>query len=154
VVIGMDRKLIARGRREDGTALIETALVLPLMLFVCIGILEFGRAYQAWQVVTNASREGARVAVLPGMDDTAVTTRVKAYLDAGALEKASVTGIVIDRNTTVSIGGTGTASASKVTVNYPFEFMVMQPVAQLVVSGSTVGSALTMTASTTMRNEN
>ena len=124
------------------------------MLFVCIGILEFGRAYQAWQVVTNASREGARVAVLPGMDDTAVTTRAKAYLDAGALEKASVTGIVIDRNTTVSIGGTGTASASKVTVNYPFEFMVMQPVAQLVVNGSTVGSALTMTASTTMRNEN
>ena len=154
MVITMYRKLVARGRREDGAALIEAAFTLPLMLFVCIGILEFGRAYQAWQVVTNASREGARVAVLPGMDDTAVTTRVKAYLDAGALEKASVTGIVIDRNTTVSIGGTGTASASKVTVNYPFEFMVMQPVAQLVVNGSTVGSALTMTASTTMRNEN
>ena len=150
----MYQKLVARGRREEGAALIEAAFTLPLMLFVCIGILEFGRAYQAWQVVTNASREGARVAVLPGMDDTAVTTRVKAYLDAGALEKSSVTGIVIDRNTTVSIGGTGTASASKVTVNYPFEFMVMQPVAQLVVSGSTVGSALTMTASTTMRNEN
>lgn len=147
------RKLIARLRRDEGAALIEAAFTLPLMLFVCIGILEFGRAYQAWQVVTNASREGARIAVLPGMDDAAVTARVKTYLTAGALDKADVTSVAIQRNTTVSIGGTNTASASKVTVNYPFEFMVFQPVAQLVVSGSTVGAPLTMSASTTMRNE-
>jgi Flp pilus assembly protein TadG len=153
VVIAMCRRLIARLKRDDGAALIEAAFTLPLMLFVCIGILEFGRAYQAWQVVTNASREGARIAVLPGMDDTAVTTRVKTYLSAGALDKADVTAVVIQRNTTVSIGGTNTASASKVTVNYPFEFMVFQPVAQLVASGSTVGAPLTMSASTTMRNE-
>lgn len=151
--MAMCRRLIGRLRRDDGAALIEAAFTLPLMLFVCIGILEFGRAYQAWQVVTNASREGARIAVLPGMNDTAVTARVKTYLEAGALDKAGVTSIVIQRNTTVSIGGTNTASASKVTVNYPFEFMVFQPVAQLVVSGSTVGAPLTMSASTTMRNE-
>ena len=149
----MCRRVIARLRRHEGAALIEAAFTLPLMLFVCIGILEFGRAYQAWQVVTNASREGARIAVLPGMDDAAVTSRVKTYLEAGALDKASVAAVVIQRNTTVSIGGTSTASASKVTVNYPFEFMVFQPVAQLVVSGSTVGTPLTMSASTTMRNE-
>ena len=149
----MCRRVIARLRRQEGAALIEAAFTLPLMLFVCIGILEFGRAYQAWQVVTNASREGARIAVLPGMDDAAVTSRVKTYLEAGALDKASVAAVVIQRNTTVSIGGTSTASASKVTVNYPFEFMVFQPVAQLVVSGSTVGTPLTMSASTTMRNE-
>jgi hypothetical protein len=40
-----------------------------------------------------------------------------------------------------------------VTVDYPFEFMVLNPVAKLVVSGSTVGTPLTMSASTTMRNE-
>ena len=59
------RRLVRRARREEGAALIETAFVLPIMLLVCVGILEFGRAYQTWQVVTNASREGARVAVLP-----------------------------------------------------------------------------------------
>ena len=32
---------------------------------VAVGIFEFGRAYQTWQVLTNAAREGARVAVLP-----------------------------------------------------------------------------------------
>ena len=53
----------------------------------------------------------------------------------------------------IDIGGGTTASASRVTVNYPFEFIVLQPVAQLVVRGSTTGAPLTMTASAVMRNE-
>ncbi len=43
---------------------------------------------------------------------------------------------------------------SIVTVNYPFSFMVLQPIARLVVSGSTLGGApFTLTASAEMRNE-
>ena len=143
------------GRRslgEGGAVLIETAMVLPLMLLICVGIFEFGRVYQTWQVVTNAAREGARIAVLPGMDDSKVAARVQTYLQAGALDKASSANVKIVRNTTVSIGS-GTATASQVTVEYPFSFMVLQPVAKLVASSSTVGGAFTMTASTTMRNE-
>ena len=41
---------------ERGAALIETAMVLPLLLLVTVGIFEFGRAYQTWQVLTNAAR--------------------------------------------------------------------------------------------------
>jgi hypothetical protein len=40
-----------------------------------------------------------------------------------------------------------------VTVSYPFEFIVLQPVARLLVSGSTLGAPLTLTASSEMRNE-
>jgi Flp pilus assembly protein TadG len=47
---------------ERGTALIETAMTLPLLLLVSVGIFEFGRAFQTWQVLTNAAREGARLA--------------------------------------------------------------------------------------------
>jgi hypothetical protein len=46
-----------------------------------------------------------------------------------------------------------TASAARVVVEYPFEFMVLQPVAQLVVSGSTAGEGFTMRMTTIMRNE-
>jgi Flp pilus assembly protein TadG len=138
--------------RENGTVLIETAFVLPMLLLVCVGIFEFGRAFQTWQVITNASREGARVAVLPGMSDTMVTDRVKTYLQAGQLEYAATTNVKIVRNTTVSLG-TGTATASQVTVEYPFSFMVLQGVAKLVVPSSTTGTPFTMTAATTMRNE-
>ena len=62
---------------ERGTALIEAAVTIPLLLLVAVGIFEFGRAYQTWQVLTNAAREGARVAVLPSGNPDAVADRVR-----------------------------------------------------------------------------
>jgi len=53
----------------------------------------------------------------------------------------------------VDIGGGATATASVVTVSYPFSFVVLQPVARLLVSGSTLGGPVTLTASSEMRNE-
>jgi Flp pilus assembly protein TadG len=149
---------LQRARRQDGAALVETAFVLPIMLLVCIGILEFGRAYQSWQVVTNASREGARVAVLPDYSDASVRARVKTYLKNGGLSAAVVDSTATDiqiTNTTINVNETGTvtAPATRVQVHYPFEFMVLQPIAQLIVSDSKAGEAFDMVATTIMRNE-
>jgi len=141
-----------RQRNDRGAAMIEMALTLPLLLLLSVGVFEFGRAFQTWQVLTNATREGARVAVLPGTSDDAVSTRVQEYLAAGQLPSASFSSILITRDVVISIGGTDT-SASKVTVNYPFEFMVLQPIAGLVVPGTDVGEPITMSVSATMRNE-
>jgi Flp pilus assembly protein TadG len=140
-----------RGRCERGAALIETAITLPLLLLVSVSIFEFGRAYQHWQVLTNAVREGARVAVLPGVDDAAVTSRVQQYIEAGSLSNPA-SALVTITNTEISIGS-DTAGASKVLVTYPFQFMVLQPVAQLVAGGSTLGAPIVMSASATMRKE-
>ena len=130
----------------------EAAFVLPLLLFVSVATIEFGRAFQTWQIVTNAAREGARVAVLPGMNDDAIRTRVQDYMNMGISSPGSAT-ITIDRTTTVSIGGAATASASRVQVDYPFTFIVLQPLGELLVRGSTVGNAFTMRSAAIMRNE-
>jgi Flp pilus assembly protein TadG len=145
-------KRINRLQNERGTALLETALTLPLILLVSVSIFEFGRAYQMEQVLTNAAREGARVAVLPGTTTADVKTRVVAYLNSGQVPNASTASVTV---TAASIPiGAGTTSGSKVTVNYPFSFMVLNPVARLVVKSSTVGKApITMSASAEMRNE-
>ncbi|MGH9242467.1 MAG: TadE/TadG family type IV pilus assembly protein [Vicinamibacterales bacterium] len=153
------RRWFSRVRREDGAALVETAFVLPIMLLVSVGIFEFGRAYQTWQVITNATREGARVAVLPEYTDDSVKARVRTYLKDGGLPAAIVddtamTNVDITATTIpVDVGGTVTASAARVVVEYPFEFMVLQPVAQLVVNGSMAGEPFTMRMTTIMRNE-
>lgn len=141
-----------RRNNDRGAALIEMALTLPLLLLLSVSVFEFGRAFQTWQVLTNATREGARIAVLPGTSDDAVSTRVQEYLAAGQLPSASFSSILITRDVVISIGGTDT-SASTVTVNYPFEFMVLQPIAGLVVPGTDVGEPITMSVSATMRNE-
>jgi len=139
-------------RSERGAAIIETAITLPLVLLVCVGIFEFGRAYQTWQVMTNAAREGARVAMLPNPPAGAADARVREYLKMGGLNSDPTVGVAVTP-ATVSLGPTGNASASTVTVTYPFSFMVLQPVAKLVVGTTTTGNAITLTAAATMRNE-
>jgi Flp pilus assembly protein TadG len=140
--------MMKRFRNQRGAALLETAVTLPMIMLVAVGIFEFGRAYQTWQVLTNAAREGARIAVLPDYTDTQVNTTVRNYLTSGRLTNASTATITIVRN--VPFGAT---TASRVTVNYPFQFMVIGPVAKLVRKGSTVGAPLTMQSSALMRNE-
>ena len=138
---------------ERGQAMIETALVLPILLLISVGIFEFGRAYQTYQVLTNAAREGARLAILPDSTTADVQSRVAAYMQAGALDNYNSATISVNQSATMSIGA-ATASASVVTVNYPFSFMVLNPIARLVVSGSALGNApLTLAASAEMRNE-
>jgi len=145
--------LFSRGlASERGQALLETAVTLPLVLLVSVSIFEFGRAYQTSQVITNAAREGARVAVLPSSTDADVQSRVTAYLQNGHLGNLNTVTVSIDRNTTVAVGA-GTATTSTVTVNYPFSFMVLNPVANLVTRGTTLGTPITLSASAQMRNE-
>jgi Flp pilus assembly protein TadG len=49
---------------ERGTALVEFALVLPLLLLILFGVLDFGKAFNYWNRETQAAAEGARWAVV------------------------------------------------------------------------------------------
>ena len=134
-------------RNQRGAALLETAITLPLILLVSVAIFEFGRAYQTWQVLTNAAREGARVAVINGTPAADIKTAVKNYAAIGGL---TVTDAQISLDQSVALG---TWTGSQVTIAYPFQFMVLNPIAKMVKSGSKTGEALTMSAVAVMRNE-
>ena len=142
---------LTRWADQSGQALLEAAFTLPIILLIAVGILEFGRAFQTWQVVTNAAREGARIAILPSSTTTDVQNRVTTYLQGGALDNYQNATVSVDPGT-IAVS-TGTASSSVVTVNYPFSFLVLNPVANLVVNGSTAGTPITLTAAAEMRNE-
>ena len=58
------QKLAARARDEGGVALVEFALVLPLLLLLLFGMLDFGRAFNYWIDSTHLANEGARWAVV------------------------------------------------------------------------------------------
>jgi Flp pilus assembly protein TadG len=51
-------------KREDGAAAVEFALVLPILILILFGIIEFGFALYNKEVITNASREGARYGII------------------------------------------------------------------------------------------
>jgi Flp pilus assembly protein TadG len=135
-------------KNERGAALIEAAVTIPLILLISVAIFEFGRAYQTWQVLTNAAREGARIAILSGPTDTEVRAAVNNYLSVGQLSTLPDGNIAVNRTAPL-----GTTTGSKITVSYPFSFMVLGPVIKLVNPSSTAGAPLTMSAVSVMRNE-
>ena len=135
-------------RNERGAALIETAITIPIILLISVAIFEFGRAYQTWQVLTNATREGARVAILSDVTDGQVETAVRDYMRSGGLTNAGTATVNINRNVAV-----GANTASRITVNYPFQFIVLNPVVRLVTPDSNTGAPITMQAVALMRNE-
>lgn len=57
--------------RDRGAAAVEFALVLPVLLLLVIGILEFGRAYHVQTSLSNAARDGVRVMALQNDADAA-----------------------------------------------------------------------------------
>lgn len=64
--------------REKGAAAVEMALVLPVLILLLLGIMEFGRAYNAQLTLTSAARESVRVMAIsksaPQARDSALTS--------------------------------------------------------------------------------
>ena len=143
-------KLMKRFRNQRGAALLETAITIPLVLLVSVSIFEFGRAYQTWQVLTNAAREGARVGIIASSTDANVTSAVSNYMKSGGLPQATSATVSVVRNAPFGTSNTATV----VTISYPFQFTVLNPVVRLVSPQSNTGQGTTtMTATATMRNE-
>ncbi len=63
-------------RDTRGQALVELALVTPVVLLMLLGIAEFGRLMNAYLTVQHAAREGARLGAL-GVEDTEIEQRVR-----------------------------------------------------------------------------
>jgi hypothetical protein len=60
-----NQSILTKFRRQEGAVIVELAIVLPLLLLIAFGIIEFGVLLYNKQVVTNASREVARAAINP-----------------------------------------------------------------------------------------
>lgn len=79
-----------RCKRERGQAIVELALTLPLLLLIVMGVFDFGLLFQRFEVVTNAAREGARLAVLSDYSTGEARLRAIDYLNAGGVPTNNV----------------------------------------------------------------
>ncbi|MDX1623558.1 MAG: TadE/TadG family type IV pilus assembly protein [Gemmatimonadota bacterium] len=134
---------VARGDR--GQSLVEFAIVLPILLALVVGIFEFGRSWNVYQVLTNSAREGARLGVIPTTSEAEVRSTVESYLVSAALDPA-LAEITID-----GVGG-GVGTPTTVQVRYPYEFALLGPVVGMLGDSGIPGS-VTLTSTAVMRNE-
>lgn len=139
-------------RSRRGQAAVEFALILPFLLIMLVGIIEFGRAWNEHQVITDAAREAARKAAI---DDPMVSEADVRNTALSALGRAG-----IDPARCNSGGGPGscitltdwdgeTNEPLTVAIDLPYRFTFFGPL----VKWTTGRSNIVLKTAFTMRNE-
>lgn len=106
------------GRCDEGASALEFAIILPVLLLILLGIIEFGLMYQAQLAVTHAAREGARFASVH--QDSAWDP---SYVEARAYPLTVAGGLAISKS--------GTSESVTVIVNYPYDLKFLDIVGPL-----------------------
>lgn len=123
--------MLKLSKRENGQALVEMALVLPLFFLLLFGVIEMGRIGYAYITVSNASRAGARVATI-GATDSEINSSVQNA--ASSLDPVSLT-INITPTQALRLSGQGVT----VQVTYPVQLVI--PIISNVISNPVIVSS-------------
>jgi Flp pilus assembly protein TadG len=79
---------------ESGVAIVEFALILPLLMLMIVAILDFGRAMNYWADTTHLANEGARFAAVDRIPDgTSLQAYIRDQADSGELKNGGSTSI-------------------------------------------------------------
>jgi Flp pilus assembly protein TadG len=121
-------------RGERGANLVEFALVLPLLVLLLAGVADFGRAFNNYIIITNASREGARYG--------SRFPTVQSGIEQAAIQEAGNWGVNLVP-ADITIDTTGISPGSRISVMVTFQFPT--------ILGGVVGvNDLTLSATTQM----
>lgn len=119
---------------QRGVAALEFALILPLLVLLLFGIIEFGLLIYNQQIITNASREGARsgiVARATALSSTELQTGIETLVKNYCQNKLITFGSAGDPDVTINLSDNFTFASDTfgedltVAVNYQYDFLVM-----------------------------
>lgn len=139
-------------KRQKGSAAVEFALVLPILVVMMFGIIEFGLALYDKAVITNASREGARAGIV--FKDTPVSDgEIKTLINDYCEDKLVTFGA--DKNVTTTITREGPSSGDDLTVMvaYKYDYLVLPDALKLLDPIDLLPDVLNLNATTIMRME-
>jgi len=128
------KKLFSR----KGQAMVETALILPIVILILAGIMDFGLLFNNYLIINNASREGARYAAV-GATDTQITNDIKTMTSTLDQSKVKIT---------ISPSGATRKTGEEVTVTIEYDNNLITPIISSIVS-----NPIHLKAKTVMRIE-
>ena len=136
----------ARGIRRDerGQAMVEFAIVVPLVLLMMVAIFEFGRAWNVYHAETDAARLGARSAAVadPATTQDSVYAIINRALARDAIDTSSAT-------ITLTGWRAGTGTPVTVALQVPYKFVILRPL----MMWTTSQASITLRSTFVMRNE-
>jgi Flp pilus assembly protein TadG len=126
---------------ERGASAVEFAILLPVLMLILFGTIEFGMVMYSREILTNASREGARAGIVqqtPKLNQGQIEAVVTNYLTNTGIDPANVT---------VSVTGAQGVFPNNLTVStsYPYQFFAPGILG--------LGNSITLTTQTVMRHE-
>jgi Flp pilus assembly protein TadG len=131
-------RLVSRLRGESGQALVEFALVLPLLLMLLLGILEFSRAMNYYNDLTQLAAEGARSAAVSqqpsGAGDatgTQIQQQIKGQADSPEMKNNPSLQVCIPTSTPLTAG-----NPVQVTTRMDFQLIPLVGLTKIELSGS------------------
>jgi Flp pilus assembly protein TadG len=137
-------KTLMRRFDERGVAAAEFALLLPALLLILLGIIEFGMIMYGREVVTNAAREGARAGIVQGppkRTEGEIVTIAENYLANTGINSSNVT---------FTVTGEGSVSPNNLTVQATYQYNFLFPYIPMMVG---IPSPLNIQTQVVMRHE-
>jgi Flp pilus assembly protein TadG len=134
---------ISRRRRRSGSAVLDMALVLPILLSLSFGTVEFGYYLYVKHNLQAAAREGARAAIVPSAVTSDVTTAVQNMMTAAGLGSSGYTTAITDTNgATISVSTASAGTAIKVTVQCSWGTVGVRPLGIISASKPVIGTTV------------
>jgi Flp pilus assembly protein TadG len=134
-------------RRDDGQALVEIALVLPVLLVVLFGMLHFGKVFNYWNDATHLTAEAARFAAVNRKPDPAnsasLQEQIRGQADADELRNGGTDSVAAPATVCVDFPAGTSNVGDPVRVRMTFSYRWM-PFLRLVPGASTITSTTVM----------
>lgn len=108
-------KILSRLPRTDGQAFVEFAIVLPLLVMLLMGIVQFGLAFHNYLAITDATRVGARAAAVKRTAGACPAARTAIQSTVSGKQWSTVSGRI------TCTAGVNTGDQVKVTIKYPYK---------------------------------
>jgi len=137
-------------KNQSGASAVEFAIVLPILVLLVFGIIEFSVALYDKAMMTNASREGARAGIVfrvSSVTDEEITEEITNVVNSYLGNNLITFGGPTTANTTVTRNGSKPGDELKVTVNYTYTFLLIPNFI------TSLSGGMNMMAETVMRME-
>lgn len=131
-------------KQSQGVSMIEFALVLPLLLILVFGIIEFSVALYDRAILTNASREAARAGVIFRATPLSTTDIAKIATDACQAHLVTLGGTASPQATVDKPSGGTAGNPLTVTITYEFTGLLLGDLLSALSGSQTISASTTM----------